>query len=80
MSGDALKKVAARNVTNGPKVLNATPAITLQAGESTDGEVLISDAELEMAGLTEWFEFGQAKAEAKPEPKAEPKAQAKPAK
>jgi hypothetical protein len=59
MSGEAHKKVVARNVTLGPKVLNASPAIVLQAGESTEASVLISDAELEMAKLSEWFEISQ---------------------
>jgi hypothetical protein len=54
-----LKKVVARNVTGGPKVLNAMPALVLQAGESTEASVLISDAELEMAKLSEWFEISQ---------------------
>lgn len=71
MADEALKKVVARNITDGPKVLNATPAFTLQAGEATDGEVLISAAELENAKLVEWFEFGsKAKAEAKAEAEA----------
>ena len=74
MADEALKKVVARNVTDGPKTLNATPAVTLQAGQSTDGEVEISAAELENAKLVEWFEFGaKAKAEPKAEKAAEPK-------
>ena len=74
MADEALKKVVARNVTDGPKTLNATPAVTLQAGQSTDGEVEISAAELENAKLVEWFEFG---AKPAPEIKAELKSEAK---
>lgn len=64
MTGEALIKVVARNVTLGPKVLNASPAFVLQAGDSTDGEVLIESADLEMAKLSEWFEFAQPEAKA----------------
>ena len=67
---DELKRLVARNVSDGPKILNATPPVVLQAGEATDRAILISDAELENAKLYEWFEF-EVKAAAKAE-KAKP--------
>lgn len=51
-----MAKVALINVSGGPKVLNALPVIVLQAGQGTDGEVEISDAELAAVEATGWFE------------------------
>lgn len=62
-------KVHAANQTNGPKVLNASPIVTLQAGQSTDGEIEISEAELAAAKKTDWFKFG-----APPKPEVKPAA------
>lgn len=50
-----LTKAHLTNVSGGPKVLNASPSILLQPGESTDGPVEISEPELEAALLSEWF-------------------------
>lgn len=50
------------NVSNGPKVLNAIPVITLQAGEATDGAVEMTEGEYAVAKGTEWFKFGAAAA------------------
>jgi hypothetical protein len=61
MADDAPKmtKATATNVTDGPRVLNAQPIVTLQPGESTDGDVNISQPELDVAKGTGWFEFGK---------------------
>lgn len=39
-------KVKATNITNGPRFFNSAPPVTLQAGQSTDGEVDITAEEL----------------------------------
>lgn len=39
-------KVKATNTSNGPRIFNSAPPVTLQAGQSTDGEVNITEAEL----------------------------------
>jgi hypothetical protein len=46
-----------KNITDGPKVLNSTPIVILQAGQETDGPVEITDAESDSAILSEWFEI-----------------------
>lgn len=74
MADDAPKmvKATATNVSDGPKVFNSAPSVVLQPGQSTDGEVSISEAELKsMKGLG-YFEFGAAKAAA--DTKGEPDA------
>jgi hypothetical protein len=45
---------AVKNVTDGPKVLNAMPPALVQAGETVDVE--IKESELENAILFGWFE------------------------
>lgn len=50
------------NVTNGPKVLNSLPIVTLQPGQSTEGAVELTEAEFDSAKGTEWFKFGAAAA------------------
>lgn len=55
-----LTKQTITNVSGGPKVVNAVPTVTLQAGESA--EVEMTAAELKVAKGTEWFEFGKAAA------------------
>lgn len=57
-----MTKVTVTNTSDGPKIFNSSPAIILQGGEATDGEVEISAAELEsMTGLGH-FEIKQSKA------------------
>lgn len=56
-----MTKATVTNVTDGPRVLNAQPIVTLQPGESTDGDVNISQAELDVAKSTGWFDFGKTK-------------------
>ena len=51
-----MAKVTVTNLTDGPKVLNSTPVMVLQSGETAEG-VEISDAESESAQLSEWFKF-----------------------
>ena len=48
-----------KNITGGPKIINATPVYTLAAGEEHD-DFVISDAELDAARKTGWFEIGGA--------------------
>lgn len=50
------------NVTDGPKVLNALPIVTLQPGQSTDGAVEMTEAEYAVAKGYDWFKFGAAAA------------------
>lgn len=57
-----MTKATFTNVTDGPRVVNAVPIVTLQAGESTDGDIDISQAELDVAKGTGWFDFGKAAA------------------
>jgi len=56
-----MTKATVTNVAEGPRVLNAVPIVTLQPGQSTDGDVDISQAELDVAKKTGWFEFGKPK-------------------
>ncbi|PTQ13735.1 hypothetical protein CLG96_00170 [Sphingomonas oleivorans] len=53
-------KVAAKNVSEGPRIFNAAPHIILQPGQSTAGAVDISEAELASMTATGWFEIGAA--------------------
>lgn len=46
------------NVSNGPKVLNSMPPGVLNAGDSTDEPVEMTEAEFKIAEATGWFEFG----------------------
>lgn len=56
-----------KNITNGPKGVNAPGGLVLiEAGQTV--EVELDDAELASSLATGWFE----EAKAKPEPKAEP--------
>lgn len=66
MADQKIVKHVVRNITNGPKVLNAIPPGVLAAGDSTDEPVSLTEAEYEAAKATGWFEFGaKAKEEAK---------------
>jgi len=46
------------NVSDGPRIINASPAILLRPGESTPDAVEISPEEYEVAKGTNWFAFG----------------------
>lgn len=52
-----MAKHSVTNNSDGPRVLNSTPPIVLQAGESTDGPVEISDAELASAKAAGYFDL-----------------------
>lgn len=52
-----MAKFNVKNLTDGPKVLNALPVITLQAGEETADPVEISDDEATSAAVSGWFEL-----------------------
>lgn len=58
-----MAKHTIKNMTDGPKVLNAVPVIVLQAGETAEVEIV--DAEFDAAILSEWFEEAKP-AKAKP--------------
>jgi len=45
-----------KNITDGPKIINATPIAILQGGEEQD-DLTVSDAELASASKTGWFEI-----------------------
>ena len=59
MADEALKivKATATNVSGGPKVFNSAPPVILGHGQSTDGEVVISEAELASMKATGYFKF-----------------------
>lgn len=59
-------KATATNVSDGPKVFNSAPSVVLQPGQSTEGEVDISEAELKSMKGTGFFKFGGDKADEKP--------------
>jgi hypothetical protein len=46
--------IVVKNVTDGPKVINAKPPMLVQAGETAD--IDINEVELENAILFGWFE------------------------
>lgn len=54
--GDTLT-ITAKNVSEGPRILNALPPIILQPGKSTDGPVEITEPELESMEATGYFEI-----------------------
>lgn len=57
-----------KNITEGPKVINASPAYVMQAGEEHD-DFVISDEELASARKTGWFEIdGVTEADTSSEP------------
>lgn len=70
MADDAPKmvKATATNVSGGPKVFNSAPSVVLQPGQSTDGEVNISEPELASMKGTGFFEFAGDKAGADEKP------------
>ncbi len=51
-------KATATNVSGGPKVFNSAPSVILGPGQSTDGEVAISEAEFASMKATGYFSFG----------------------
>lgn len=53
-----MAKVTIKNVTAGPKVVNAAIPFVLQAGETSAELVEISDAELAVIEHGDWFEVG----------------------
>lgn len=52
-----MAKHTVTNTAGGPRVLNSAPPVLLQAGQSTDGPVEISDAEFESMSGTGYFSF-----------------------
>ena len=62
MADTKTAKHVVTNVTDGPKVLNAIPAIVLQPGQSTDGAVEMTEGEYAVAKEGDWFKFGAAAA------------------
>ena len=58
MAEEKIVKHVVTNTTDGPKVLNARPAVVLQAGQSTEGQAEMTEAEHNAAKATEWFKFG----------------------
>jgi hypothetical protein len=63
-----MKKVIATNATEGPKVFNSTPAVILQGGAATEGEVDITAAELASMKASGHFTFGDSAEPAEPGP------------
>lgn len=57
-------KAKITNASDGPKVLNVSPPVILQAGESIDAEM--AEAELASAKASGWFDTGSAKQAEKP--------------
>lgn len=53
-------KVTATNITDGPRIFTSAPSVLLQPGQSTDGEVEISAAELESMRFYKQFEISGA--------------------
>lgn len=51
------QKVTVTNSTKGPRVFNAAPPILLAPGQSSDGEVSVTAAELESMRATGYFEI-----------------------
>lgn len=45
-----------KNISDGPRVINATPPVALQPGDEVEG-LTISDVELSIASKTGWFEI-----------------------
>lgn len=52
-----MHKVSATNVTDGPKVLNSTPAVIIPRGGSTEGLVEITAGELKSMRATGYFDI-----------------------
>jgi len=63
-----VSKVSVTNASDGPRVFNSTPPIVLQAGQSSDGPISISAAELKSMKASGHFEFGESAAAAEPGP------------
>ncbi len=61
-------KQVVTNVSDGPKIINSIPPVILQAGQSTDGPVELTEAEVAAAKDGEWFKFGAAAAKAAADP------------
>lgn len=56
-----MAQVIIKNVTGGPKIVNAFAPFILQAGETSAEPVEISDAELAVIANGDWFEVDGAK-------------------